>query len=37
VVYCEKVWMHPEEQRSFERETGFRVRPMLGGITGSCG
>ncbi len=29
VVYCEKVWMHPEELRRFEREHNVRVRPML--------
>ncbi len=29
VVYCEKVWMHPEELKRFEREHAVRVRPML--------
>lgn len=29
VVYCEKVWMHPDELRRFERERGVQVRPML--------
>jgi adenine-specific DNA-methyltransferase len=29
VVYCEKVWMHPEELRRFERENNVRVRAML--------
>jgi hypothetical protein len=29
VVYCEKIWLHPEDLRKFERENDRRVRPML--------
>ena len=29
IVYCEKIWLHPEDLRKFERENGKRVRPML--------
>jgi adenine-specific DNA-methyltransferase len=29
VVYCEKIWLHPEDLRKFERENDKRVRPML--------
>ena len=29
VIYCEKIWLHPEELRQFERENGKRIRPML--------
>jgi adenine-specific DNA-methyltransferase len=29
VVYCEKIWMHPEELRRAEKEHGVRIRPML--------
>lgn len=29
VIYCEKIWIHEETRREFERETGKRVRPML--------
>jgi DNA modification methylase len=29
VVYCEKIWLHPEDLRKFERENNRRVRPML--------
>lgn len=29
VVYCEKVWMHPEEIRRAERDSGVSIRPML--------
>jgi adenine-specific DNA-methyltransferase len=29
VAYCEKVWIHEEDLRKFQRETGRRVRPML--------
>ena len=29
VIYCEKIWLHPEDLRKFERENDKRVRPML--------
>lgn len=29
VVYCEKIWMHPEELRRFEEQHKVKVRPML--------
>lgn len=29
VIYCEKIWMHPEEIREFKDKTGVTVRPML--------
>lgn len=29
VVYCEKIWMHPEEIREFRDKTGVTVRAML--------
>lgn len=29
VIYCEKIWMHPEELRRFAQDHGIRVRPML--------
>ena len=29
VIYCEKIWLHPEQLRSFERENGKRVTLML--------
>lgn len=29
VIYCEKIWMHPEELRRAEKEHGVRIRPML--------
>lgn len=29
VVYCEKIWIHPDELRKFEREHKITVRPML--------
>jgi adenine-specific DNA-methyltransferase len=29
VIYCEKVWLHQEQQRKFEKEHGVRIRPML--------
>jgi DNA modification methylase len=29
VIYCEKIWMHPEELRRMEQDQGVRVRPML--------
>ncbi len=29
VVYCEKIWMHPEELRKAERDAGVRIRSML--------
>jgi len=29
VVYCEKIWLHPEDLRNFERVNDKRVRPML--------
>jgi hypothetical protein len=29
VIYCEKIWVHPDELRRFSEEEGRRVRPML--------
>lgn len=29
VIYCEKIWLHPEDLRKFERENDRRIRPML--------
>ncbi|MCC7294020.1 MAG: site-specific DNA-methyltransferase [Phycisphaerales bacterium] len=29
VIYCEKIWMHPDERQRLEEEHGVRVRPML--------
>jgi hypothetical protein len=29
VIYCEKIWLHQEQLRRFEREKGVRVRAML--------
>ncbi|MFG0242000.1 MAG: site-specific DNA-methyltransferase [Phycisphaerales bacterium JB054] len=29
VIYCEKIWMHPDELRRTEKDHGVRVRPML--------
>lgn len=29
VIYCEKIWIHPDELRKFEREHKVTVRPML--------
>ncbi len=29
VIYCEKIWLHPEELRQFERENNKRIRPMV--------
>jgi adenine-specific DNA-methyltransferase len=29
VIYCEKIWLHEESRRKFERDHGKRVRPML--------
>jgi adenine-specific DNA-methyltransferase len=29
VIYCEKIWLHQDQLRAFEREHGKRVRPML--------
>lgn len=29
VIYCEKIWLHQDQLRAFEREHGKRVRAML--------
>jgi hypothetical protein len=29
VIYCEKIWVHPEDLVDFQQEHGKRVRPML--------
>jgi adenine-specific DNA-methyltransferase len=29
VIYCEKVWLHADTLRKFEKDNGKRVRPML--------
>ncbi len=29
VVYCERIWIHPEELSKFQTDHGKRVRPML--------
>jgi len=29
VVYCEKLWVHRDQLRAWEREHGKRVRPMI--------
>jgi DNA modification methylase len=29
VIYCEKIWLHADTLRKFEKDTGKRVRPML--------
>lgn len=29
VIYCEKIWIHPDELRKFEQENGRDIRPML--------
>jgi adenine-specific DNA-methyltransferase len=29
VIYCEKIWLHAETLRKFEKDNGKRVRPML--------
>jgi hypothetical protein len=29
VIYCEKIWLHPDQLRKFQREYNRRVRPML--------
>ena len=29
VIYCEKIWIHPDELRKFEKENKVSVRPML--------
>jgi len=29
VVYCERIWMHMDQLREFEKEHGKRIRPML--------
>jgi hypothetical protein len=29
VIYCEKIWLHDDQIRKFERENGKTVRPML--------
>lgn len=29
VIYCEKIWLHMDQLRKFEKENGKRVRPML--------
>jgi adenine-specific DNA-methyltransferase len=29
VVYCEKIWLHADTLRKFEKDNGKRVRPML--------
>ncbi len=29
VIYCEKIWIHPDELRKFELDNGKRIRPML--------
>lgn len=29
VIYCEKIWLHNEQLRKFEKDNGKRVRPML--------
>jgi adenine-specific DNA-methyltransferase len=29
VIYCEKVWVHPDELKRFADENGKRIRPML--------
>jgi adenine-specific DNA-methyltransferase len=29
VIYCEKIWLHPEQLREFERKNGKRVTLML--------
>jgi DNA modification methylase len=29
VIYCEKIWLHEETLRLFEKQNGRRVRPML--------
>jgi adenine-specific DNA-methyltransferase len=29
VIYCEKIWLHGDQLRKFEKDHGKRVRPML--------
>jgi adenine-specific DNA-methyltransferase len=29
VIYCEKIWLHPEQLRAFEKENDKSIRPML--------
>lgn len=29
VIYCEKIWLHADQLRKFQREHNRRVRPML--------
>jgi hypothetical protein len=29
VVYCERIWIHPEELQKFQNDHGKRVRSML--------
>ncbi|MGD0463058.1 MAG: hypothetical protein ABSB74_11290 [Tepidisphaeraceae bacterium] len=29
VIYCRKLWLHPEQLRAFEKTNGKTVRPML--------
>jgi len=29
VIYCEKIWIHPDELRKFEKENNLNIRPML--------
>lgn len=29
VIYCEKIWIHPDELRKFEKENNLSIRPML--------
>ena len=29
VIYCEKIWLHGDQIRKFEKDQGKRVRPML--------
>ena len=28
VIYCEKIWVQPDELRKFERENNKKIRPM---------
>lgn len=29
VIYCEKIWLHQDQLRQFQKEHGIRVRPMI--------
>ena len=29
VIYCEKIWLHGDQLRKFERDHGKKVRPMI--------